>query len=304
MSRNVKVGKIDLDTVGTAFLLRVTQEDVVEVVRGGKASDADLADREVICIEVGGSSEVDLNNYDHHDFNEPIRSATFQAFDQLLNGGELLEEVDDILIDEADLISASRFICLVGLVKYIDQIDVEGPRSLLAYGKVKYPTLSDVFSGMLLTERNPVEQLYKGIEILKAVIESKQDPFGTISGFDVYAKAKAENNKQVTEAVKQAKWDTTASGLRLGFLESQFYGSVGALYGNGAQVAVVFNPNMNGIRKFTVAGNDVRVDALLPLLNALEPGWGGPTTGTIIGSPKDGSNLSFEEVVEIVKATL
>jgi len=46
------------------------------------------------------------------------------------------------------------------------------------------------------------------------------------------------------------------------------------------------------------------VDAVLPKLNALESGWGGPPTGTIVGSPREGSKLTLKEVVGIVKTTL
>lgn len=69
----------------------------------------------------------------------------------------------------------------------------------------------------------------------------------------------------------------------------------------GAQLVIAINSNYNGIRKFTIPGNNIRVDAVLSKLNALEPGWGGPTTGTIVGSPKEGSKLSFEEVIRMSK---
>ena len=53
--------------------------------------------------------------------------------------------------------------------------------------------------------------------------------------------------------------------------------------------------------KYTVVGNGVRVDSLLPMLNDLEPAnWGGPSHGTILGSPRWGSRLSVEEVIAVV----
>jgi hypothetical protein len=69
-------------------------------------------------------------------------------------------------------------------------------------------------------------------------------------------------------------------------------------------VVVALNPNYNGVRKFTIAGNGIRVDSVKDRLNAKEPGWGGPPSGTILGSPREGSNLSLEEVVRIVKEVL
>jgi hypothetical protein len=158
---------------------------------------------------------------------------------------------------------------------------------------------------MLLSERDPKEQFFKGIELLRAVVESRPDPYGTIKGFDSYAAAKAENDRQVAGVVKTANWDTTQSGLRIASTESRFIGALGALYEAGAKIAIVLNPDFNGIRKFTVAGNGVRIDAILPELNAREQGWGGPATGTILGSPqKISSKLTIEEIVEIVKNAL
>jgi hypothetical protein len=193
-------------------------------------------------------------------------------------------------------------------VEYVDLLDTKGLQALGAErdrkGDEPKRFLSDVVSGMLLTERDPVQQLHKGIEILREVVEKGYDPFGEIPGFDAYVAAKAENSRQVAAAVENARWETSRGGLQVGILETQFPGAAGALYGAGAHVAVLLNPDFNGVRKFTVAGNGIRVDAVLPVLNRLEPGWGGPATGTIIGSPREGSNLSLDEVARIVLETL
>lgn len=280
--KQVRVGKIDLDTVGAAYLLGVNREDEVQVVRG-EATPEDLTNPNVICIEVGGSGQTQLNNWDHHGKGVQ-NSATLQVIEEMYGG------------------SGTRL--QYRLVQYINILDTKGPEGLSQKSEELFPTLSDVFAGMLLTERDPVEQLQKGIEILKAVEGSEQDPFGRITGFDSYAKAKAENNRQIVKAVEQAQRTITQSGLKLGYLETEFFGAPGALYGVGAQVVVVLNPNLNGVRKFTVAGNGIRVDAVKAQLDARELGWGGPATGTILGSPREGSNLSLEEVVKIVKETL
>jgi len=293
--KEVRVGKIDLDTVGTAFLLGVTRADKVEVLRDGKASPEDLADPSVICIEVGGSGQVQLNNWDHHGEKE-LRSATFQAYTWRMSQ---LEEP-----------TISPKLCL--LVDYIDLIDTKGPQ-VLRNVKVEFPTLSEVFSGMLLTIRDPVEQLHRGVEILREVLNARIFPLGRmpIKGrkyrdWAVYAKAKTENNRQVAEAVKEAWWAATRSGLKLAWLETDFFGAPGALYGVGAQVVVAFSPHFgpNKIPKFTVAGNGIRIDGILAELNTREPGWGGPGSGTIIGSPREGSRMTLDEVVEIVKKVL
>jgi len=295
--RRILVGKIDLDTAGAAYLLEVTREDKVEALRGN-ATTEDLNNADVVCIEVGGSGQTQLNNWDHHEEGGPEVSATLQAYSTVLYVDMSLSELGGLHKAKAE--------CKQNLVIYINKIDTEGFRSLPGYGKVEFPTLSDVFAGMLLTERNPVEQLHKGIELLKTVIDSEMDPYGTIGGFDSYAEAKAENNRQMAKAVEEARWDTTTSGLKLGYLETDFFGAPGALYGNGAEIVVAFSPHFGpaGVPKFTIAGNGIKVNQVLPALNALESGWGGPATGTILGSPREGSELSFEEVVQIVKKAL
>jgi len=289
MTKRVFVGKIDLDTIGCAFLLGISREDAVEVLRSAQATPEDLADPNVICIEVGGSGRVDLSDFDHHEVGGPTRSATYQAWEHVGRPEELAR-----------------------LVEYIDILDTAGPQAL---GTEKRPPgegdntprrfLSDVLAGMFLTERNPLEQLHKGIEILKEIAEKGYDPFGEIPGFDAYVKTKAENVRQVVLAVENARWETSQGGLQVAILETQFPGATGALYGAGAQVAVLLNPNFNGVRKFTIGGNNgIRVDAVLPALNQLEAGWGGPATGTILGSHREGSNLSLDEVARVVLETL
>ncbi len=283
MIKSIKVQKIDLDTIGAGFLLGITRGDEVQVLRGN-ASEADLADPEVICIEVGGSGRTSENNWDHHDPNGPQRSATYQAWEAL-----------------------GRQERYARLVEYIEILDVQGPRALPEWGKtegVERRFLSDVLSGLFLVERNPVEQFHKGVEILREIVEKGYDPFGEIPGFDLYVEAKAENTRQVAETIKNALLGTTQKGLKMASLESKFQGAVGALYGIGVQVAVVLNPNFNGVRKFTVAGNGIRIDAVAPILNQLEAGWGGPPTGTILGSPREGSRLSLGEVAQIVRDNL
>jgi len=288
--RQIRIGKIDLDTVGAAWLLGVNREDEVIVLRG-EASKEDLANPAILCIEVGGSGLVSEGNFDHHQEGGPEDSATAQAY-KFADCDWNSPRVKKYLVD------------------YIDILDTKGPRALGPKVEGRCPTLSDVFAGMLLTTRDPVEQLHLGVEILREVYQKKIDPFGRMPiednpDWQAYTEAKAENNRQVAKVLEQAQWTYSVEyGTAIGYLESPFFGSVGALYGAGAEVAVVLNPNMNGVRKFTVAGNEIRMDSIISLLNEREPGWGGPPTGTILGSPREGSNLSLEEVVKIVEDNL
>jgi len=322
-------GKVDLDICGAGFILGITREDEVQVVRE-EASLTELADPKIFCIECGWTKN-SFSSWDHHQEGGPLESATKQVFweetfarlvaiaaelgysQSCISGMHCFTECAH---DCAHILKERMpFDSLTQLVDYIDQLDTKGATSMPNYGrKDLFPSLSDVFAGMLLTVRDPLEQFFRGIELLKTVVESGQDPYGRIEGFGVYAEAKAKNDRQIAEAVKAARWDTTRSGLRLGYLETAFFGAPGALYDQGAQVVVALNPNLNGVRKFTIAGNGIEVLTCIEVLNAKESEkkpkesekkseWGGHPT--IIGSPREGGScLSLEEVVKVVKECL
>ena len=370
--RKVYVGKIDLDVIGCGFILGVSRKDKVIPVRG-QASEEVLEDPKIVCIECGGSGQVGLLNFDHHEPDAPQKSATWQAFEaveqaweeygkaaaQLVALGQLektklsppekelslrilhtiLEEKENPSIDYFNKVILSPLAPETDfsgmLSSYVDAIDVWGPEKLRSYvkelgiepGEV-FPSLSDVVSGMMLRVKEPREQFFRGIEILKTIQEMDWDDvfhpkfteaveggvdikvtlFGPIQNpaFADYVKAKLENSLRVEEAVRKAQWATTKQGRKMAYLETEFYGAPGALYALGAEIVVVLDPRFRGIRKFTIAGNNgVRVDSILPLLSEREAGWGGPSTGTIIGSPQEkDSQLSIKEVVEIVRENL
>jgi hypothetical protein len=301
-NHRVQVIKVDLDTVGAAFLLGVTRQDVVEVLCS-EASQEDLTDPSVLCIEAGGSGMVEANCFDHHMEGGPTASATLQAFDRVFPVETCMHGLHDC--SQCEHIGGRRYgsARVAKLVEYIDLFDTR-PEVLRAQQEgVSFPTLSDVFSGLLRSERDPVEQLHKGVELLGQIVETVANPFGTVPGFDSYAEAKAENDRQMAKAVELARWETTSAGRRLAILETEFFGAPGALYGAGANIVVCFNPCFGNppVAKFTVAGNGITVSEALPALNALEEGWGGPATGTIIGSPRSGSKLTLEQVAGIVR---
>jgi hypothetical protein len=271
--------KVDLDTIATAFLLGVGDQDEIIVVKGNTAPESYLSDPDVICIEVGGSGQTELSNYDHHGENAPLQSACLQAWERLGRPERVKK-----------------------LVEYVDLLDTQGIKRPDMKKENNRPRrfLSDVISGMLLTESDPVKQLILGIKILKEIVEKGYDPFSDIPGFDEYIKMKEENKERLSLAMQSTRWEVSKGGLRVAILETEYPGAIGALYNQGAQVAIVFNSNFKGVRKFTIGGNSIRVDSLLSVLNGIDPGWGGPSTGTIIGSPREGSKLSLEEVVKVV----
>lgn len=293
----VVVEKIDLDTIGAAWFLGVTAEDEIQAIRGN-ASAEDLANPDVICIEVGGSGQVEMNNFDHHG----------ESFDDRLTVWSAAYQAMAFNLSDDDAKDIRRF----RIAEYINMLDCEGTEAIRRLSSGNFPFLSDIVSGILLTKRNPVDQLLEGIRFLESLERAEVDPFGSMEAFleihpdfRVYAKAHEQNKLMIAQAIKETEWGETRSGLKMAWLETSFFGALGALYAHGAKLVVVFNPDFRGTKKFTIGRNDgLRVDSILSLLNAVEEGWGGPGSGTILGSPKSGSNMELDEVIRIVRDNL
>lgn len=277
----VVIQKSDLDTCLTGLILGVGPADEVAAVRG-TADARDLNDPEVHCIEAGGSGRVDLGNFDHHRTDVYLPPACRQAYEHAGNRDEGLGR----------------------LVEYVAMVDENSK----AHPPVPFPSLSNLFSGMLFVEKGPVAQFHAGLNLLRTVLDQDLDPFGTMPDrpeWQPYLAAKLENQKRLEMMLAHAQYSTSRSGLRIGYSEQDAIGGIGGLYQQGCRVAVLFSERFGEppIRKFTIAGNGVSVGHLGPLLEELEPGWGG--TPTIIGSPRDrSSRLSTDQVLTIVKENL
>ena len=210
----VIIQQVDLDTCLTALILGVSPDDEIIVVRS-KAALEDLADPSVLCIECGGSGRVELNNFDHHDTAEELPPACRQAF-------------------EVQGDSRSRDEKLARLVDYVSLLDTSGPEALKRVSGLKgaFPTLSDVFSGMRLLVKDPREQLIKGMEILRLVLERGLDPFGLMPELPEwcdYIQAKRRNDEELERAKAQARLFTTKGGLKAGYLKTNYFGALGGV---------------------------------------------------------------------------
>ena len=285
--KNILFGKIDLDSIVTALVLGVNPEESNLQCKSGSASGEELLNPLTLCIEVGGTGRIDENNFDHHDSSERVDlSACAQALERLAK-----------------------------LVHYVDEVD-RGVKFDLGKDQNCYPSLIQLVSGMLLTIKDPIDQMKEGLSILRVVLQSGLDPYGSMAKIVDYlpdAKIWLENKRKheqlFEEVCLSAKWFATKSGKKLAAVETTWVGVPGALYGKGAEIVIALNPNYEragkNFRKFTIAGKDIVVTPVSEILNQLESGWGGPNHGTIIGSPVDySSNLSLEEVIEIVISNL
>jgi hypothetical protein len=277
----------DLDTCLTALILGVTEADDISVVCG-EADVRDLADPSVVCLEVGGAGQVDLNNYDHHQLGGPLDPACVQA---LARTGNLSQPMRR-------------------LVEYVDGVD-RGRLGDLPLVKSDVMTLSAVFSGMRLSTPDPRAQFLNGLKMLRLILQRGYDPAGPIPELPEWREffdRKRLESVAIKSMRNQIRTFMTRQNLRGGFVETDYIGALGLLYDEGFDVAIAYSPNYRSpsggptIAKYSIgrpAGR--RVDGLLSRMNVRDPGWGGPAHGTIIGSPRAGTNLTPDEVIAIVE---
>lgn len=268
--------KSDLDTCLTALILGVRpSDDIVHAPKG--APEADLNDPNVFCIEAGGSGKAVLNNFDHHDPDHYFQPACRQAL-------KTPYSLDDRLVRLVE------YVCLIDEAKPIDP-------------PVMFPSLSNIFSGMLLVEPDPILQFCAGMQIIKTLWDDGLDPFATLPErpeWGAYIDTKLANQEAIQGDLKNVQIRSSDSGLKVGFLESRHIGGIGSLYKQKCRVVILFNPAFGNppVRKFTIAGNNTPVGHLKAYFDPIEPGWGG--RDTILASPWAGSKLSIETVMQVV----
>ena len=272
----VIIQKPDLDTCLTALIMGIYEKDEI-VVSKGEASAEDIMNPDALCIEAGGSGLVHLNNFDHHNTEEDLTPACMQAYCKK----EIMDERLKRLVD---------YVCIV------DDRPKDNP-------VIGFPSISNIFSGMLLVERKPTHQFLKGIDILHKVLRDDIDPFNTLPDIEEwrpYIKAKEVNIEKVSEAMKKAEFYTANNGFKIGFVESDSIGGIGSLYAQGCDVVIMYNLAFGEppMPKYTIAGNSKKVIHIVKHFDKLETGWGGRET--IIGSPRAGTRLKKEEVLTVV----
>ena len=290
----VVLQQVDLDTCLTGLLLGAGTTDDVTVARDG-ATPAELADPAVRCIEAGGSGQTELNNFDHHAAAGSWPPACVQALRAVGSAGLPAMEL---------------------LVEYVAEVDLgRGPLvDRQADDADERLSLSSVFSGMRLTVRDPREQFFAGMRVLRTVLEESIDPFGAMPPrpeWQVYVEARRRESAALAAMLEAVEQFPTAGGRTAGYLSTDHVGALRALYAAGCEIAIAyapaFRPPAGGapIRKFTIGGRDgLRVDGLLGPLTEREPGWGGPAHGTIIASPRRGTDLDPAEVKRLVREHL
>ena len=271
--------KADLDTCLTALILGVTADWQIHAGCGDAAA-ALRADPAVCCIEAGGSGQVCSGNFDHHDPHHYWPPACQQAL----------------------AYSGSADPAITRLVEYVSAIDEARPLT-----HIQFPSLSTIFSGMLLCESDPERQFFMGIKILATLLECAIIPYDTMPDLPewrAYRHAKVCNRIRLSDILTTAEYRRSERGTVVGIVrfprDGGVRGGLKTLYDSGAQAVLLYDPTFGSppVHKFTIAGNGVHVAAILPDLNRLEDGWGGRET--IIGSPHSGSMLPCDAVVDLL----
>ncbi|QTA81761.1 Uncharacterized protein dnl_41100 [Desulfonema limicola] len=271
------IQKPDLDTCLTGFILGVKFTDQV-VVSKGEALPADISNPCVLCIEAGGSGLVHLNNFDHHNTDIYLPPACKQAFDY--------KKLDDPMLAEL-----TRYVCLVD-----EAVKIEPP--------IDFPSLSNLFSGMLFTVSDPLEQFFSGMEMFNRVLIEKINPFGTVPDIDEwkgFRQAKEEHIKKLNNMSNKGVFYVSNTGLRIGFIETDLImGGRGFLYANNCDAVILHNPafGLPPMSKYTIISKDLSLGAVKQAFDKIEPGWGGHDT--ILGSPIIGTILDNDQVIKVV----
>ena len=280
MSSTFAFQKPDMDTVLSAVILGFDSADPL-IECSPEASKELLARPEVYCIECGGSGQVDLRNFDHHDTHALLPPACVQAYS----------------------FKGCSNTYLLQLVKYVQWVD-EG-RRFSKYHCQEGLYLSNVYSGMLLMyESSILEQFYHGVQLFKHVIEKKIDPWKPvpkISEWSPYFHHKNLQRQQLEKYASQINYYQTNSGLTAGYLCANLPGTHALLRRSGCTLSIAAGlSKQNDLLYTTISSNQLSMLKLLPEISRIEKGWGGPCHGNIIASPKKGTCLSERDLVTLV----
>lgn len=286
MIKQINFLKADLDTVSTAAMLTDCLDNLQIKRLENKASDSDLKDSSILCIECGGDGLCTLNNYDHHK-NDCLSCATVQAFNMIG--------------------APERFLQFVDHVSYVDTNTrlCNTPLPLNKSGN----SVSSLFSGMLYLYLDENERFTKGYELIKTILSS-DDLLNSVwnipllsDNFKRYANAKSTMQQLLSDELCKAKI-FCIEGYQVMLLHSELAGIHGLLKRNGAAISIAINDNLHKISISFTKQTLPLAKFILEKLNRIEAGWGGHVDKGIIASPYQGSSLTDIEICKILTETV
>jgi len=275
--------KPDMDTVLAAMILGFNESKDDLILTNSEIQAEVLADKEIFCIECGGSGQLNLKNFDHHDPFIVLPCACVQAYLWKKNLNNVV----------------------YNLVKYVQYVD-EGLKKQYKHNNESEISLSGIYSGMRLKyKKSLIMQFNKGIELFKTICQKQINPWKPLPKlyeWNDYITLKKIQLKVLDNYLRQAEFFYTFSGIKFGFLTAPTPGIHGLLRRAGCSISIAsglysYNNNMY----YSISSDDLNISYILSDLLILEKGWGGPSNGRIIASPQHGSLLPKQKIINIVK---
>ena len=173
----VVVGSTGFDIVSLAFLLGVTRAENVTIRT--RATSAELLDPEILCLGAGRSSGFERSNYDYASsgHGESLAKRVHETSRWEMSFWRTRRVSDDAGLGLTSEELRRRVARFVEYAYFIHELGEEAVRNRI---RVSAPTLVGVFNQMMAHEKDPVEQFFKGIDILAEVVRKGLDPFGAI----------------------------------------------------------------------------------------------------------------------------
>jgi len=274
--------KIDLDSCMTAAILlgdNLGDNPLENIELTDLATLDQLDDANTVCIECGGSGDIARSNYDHHyyssgniriDGSEYLPPACIQA------AGKKLEEIPPI-------------------VKAIGKWD-EGNADEFP----EFREIQKVFSGMLLSIKDAKEQAIAGIKLCQKWLKGD---FLLSPEEEKWVERREQYDDQIENELEKVEFVDSMSDRTIAYVESPFWGTLREVQKrlDDDDIVIVRNPEKGKITVALNPQNSGDLKGICDLLNKIDPGWGGPITGKIIGSPQKGSRLTLHDVVQVVR---
>ena len=268
---------VDLDSCMTAAILIGTDGQIPDIdLAHSQALPEQLENPNIPCIECGGSGRIKENSWDHHYYGDTTEEKGYLPPACIQAAREKLGEIPMI-------------------VQAIGDWD-EGKDH-----EFEHPEIRTIFSGMLLDVRNVMEQAKEGVALCQKWLAGD---YSISPKEEKWRKMKQEYDENIENELEKIEFIDTLKGDRtIAYIESPFWGTLreAQKWIDDDDIVIVKNPD-NG--KITVAlkpGSSADLKEVCELLNRIDPGWGGPVTGKIIGSPHRGTKLTLGDVVNVVR---
>jgi len=280
--RLVLIRKPDLDTLMAALMAGVSLTRPLKAL-AGLAEPEMLGDSSVLCLECGGSGRTAELNFDHHNYPLELPTAAEQVWEFIGRPPAWKEWVN-----------------------YTAWVDTAGRRGYVP-PRAETVTLSGLLSGLFLSRPETADRFWLGLALLEDAVSCGQPPWDLTAALKsrpawlAWADARDRGARALADSVERVRrWRLRPGGPEPFLaLSSPWPGVHGLLKDLGGAGRLAHRPGGH----FTLSVEPEYRAWLLSVtkfLNGLEPGWGGPAGGLILGSPFGGSRFDLETLEELL----